>query len=101
MFNGLEILGAKPTSEYIQCGIETFELHDAMTEQRRKALRLHWWWHILVFAVYRPYDPARQRYSLRYLFSPVRSRMRRTSRLMRSDSRRLATESISKCVGNT
>ena len=62
-------------SEYIQCGIETFELHDAMTEQRRKALRLHWWWHILVFAVYRPYDPARKRYSLRYVFSPVRSRM--------------------------
>ncbi len=62
-------------SEYIECGVRTFERHGAMTPEKRKALRLHWWWHILVFAVYRPYDPSKQRFSLRYLFAPVQSRM--------------------------
>lgn len=61
--------------EYIECGVRTFERHDVMTQEKHKALRLHWWWHILVFAVYRPYDPTKNRYSLRYLFSPVHSRM--------------------------
>nr|WP_296768668.1 glycosyltransferase family 2 protein [Rhodococcus sp. (in: high G+C Gram-positive bacteria)] len=61
--------------EYIECGIRTFERHDAMNDQRRTALRLHWWWHILVFAVYRPYDPRKKRFSIRYLLSPVQSRV--------------------------
>jgi glycosyltransferase involved in cell wall biosynthesis len=61
--------------EYIESGVKTFELHDAMTPEKHKALRLHWWWHILVFAVYRPYDPMKRRYSVRYLFAPVRSRV--------------------------
>ncbi|MGA9873231.1 MAG: glycosyltransferase family 2 protein [Rhodococcus sp. (in: high G+C Gram-positive bacteria)] len=61
--------------EYIDCGIRTFEHHGAMTPEKHKALRLHWWWHILVYAVYRPYDPAKRRYSLRYLIGPTRSRM--------------------------
>ncbi|OZF55362.1 glycosyltransferase family 2 protein [Rhodococcus sp. 14-2470-1a] len=61
--------------EYIECGIRTFERHGVMTPERRKALRLHWWWHILVFAVYRPYDPAKGRYSVRRLFSPAPPRV--------------------------
>ncbi|SNT50575.1 Glycosyl transferase family 2 [Rhodococcoides kyotonense] len=61
--------------EYIDCGTRTFEYHDQMTKAKHKALRLHWWWHILVFAVYRPFDPRKNRYSVRYLFRPVASRM--------------------------
>ncbi|MBY4128507.1 glycosyltransferase family 2 protein [Rhodococcus fascians] len=61
-------------TEYIRCGINTFELHNEMTPEKRKALRLHWWWHILVFAIYRPYDPIKRRFSLRYLLSPSQKR---------------------------
>lgn len=61
--------------DYIDCGVKTFAHHDAMTSEKARALRLHWWWHILVYAVYRPYDPKKQRYSLRYLLSPAVERM--------------------------
>ncbi|MGV8871022.1 MAG: glycosyltransferase family 2 protein [Rhodococcus sp. (in: high G+C Gram-positive bacteria)] len=61
--------------EYIDCGVRTFAHHDAMTQEKARALRLHWWWHILVYATYRPYDPRKQRYSLRYLLSPVEERV--------------------------
>lgn len=61
--------------EYIDCGINTFIHHGVMTQEKARALRLHWWWHILVYAIYRPYDPKKQRYSLRYLMSSVDQRM--------------------------
>lgn len=61
--------------EYIDCGVKTFVHHDAMTPEKARALRLHWWWHILVYAIYRPYDPEKQRYSLRYLMSSVDERV--------------------------
>ncbi|NIL74684.1 hypothetical protein RhoFasB10_00772 [Rhodococcus sp. B10] len=61
--------------EYIDSGIRTFTHHDVMTKEKRKALRLHWWWHILVFAVYRPFDPIKKRYSVRHLLRPVQTRM--------------------------
>lgn len=54
-------------SDYLRAGVKTLERHNAMTPQHRRLLRLHWFTHLGAYLAYRPYDPDRQRFTLRRL----------------------------------
>lgn len=54
-------------AHYLRAGVKTLERHNAMTPQHRRLLRLHWFTHLGAYLAYRPYDPDRQRFTLRRL----------------------------------
>lgn len=60
--------------KYIDSGTKTFDLHGKMNKRIKRALRIHWTFHILLFVLHRPYDPRSGRYSIRYLFASERAR---------------------------
>lgn len=61
-------------TKYIDSGTKTFDLHGKMTPAIERALRIHWAWHVLLFALHKPYDTERGRYSLRHVLDQNRAR---------------------------
>ncbi|WP_354559225.1 MULTISPECIES: hypothetical protein [unclassified Rhodococcus (in: high G+C Gram-positive bacteria)] len=52
---------------------DSVSVHPDIHEIER-ALRIHWAWHVLLFAQHKPYDTERGRYSLRYILGQNRAR---------------------------
>lgn len=60
--------------DYIRSGFVTFELHDRLTPELKRLMRLQWVLHIAAYVGYRPYDPERGRFSLGRVFSGASDR---------------------------
>lgn len=54
-------------TDYIRSGFRTYELHERMTPKIAKLLRGQWLAHVVVYG-YRPYDPARGKFTFTRLF---------------------------------